>query len=70
MENFKDIIAIFRQRNAVVQVASVESFGQEIRRLLADPKERERLGEAAKAVVHDNRGVTEKTLDLIRKVIG
>ncbi len=70
VENFKDIIAIFLKRNAVVQVFSAESFGQEIRRLLADPKERERLGEAAKTVVHDNRGVTEKTLQLIQKVIG
>jgi len=61
--NFRDIVACFREKNAVVQVEDARSFEIAVRDLCADASKREILGIAARAVVSENQGAGQRILE-------
>jgi 3-deoxy-D-manno-octulosonic-acid transferase len=67
-ENFRDIINIF-ERAGAVRVVRTEGFTDELLRLLDDPAARAELGRRAAAVVGEQRGATERTLNELEKLL-
>ncbi len=69
MDNFKDILARFKEDGAVVQVKDDREFGDAVLALVRDEGRRLSLGQKAAAVIDKNRGAMEKTLGEISKVV-
>jgi len=67
MENFPSVMEAFLQKEAVLQVDSEEELARIVARLLADPDERNAIGMRAAEVVKDNRGVIERTVELLTR---
>ncbi len=73
--NFKQIVETFVRADAVIQLAlgSDSEASAELSRvlseLLADPERRRELGTRAKKLVEQNRGATERTLDLLSSIL-
>jgi 3-deoxy-D-manno-octulosonic-acid transferase len=67
MENFPTVMPLFIERDALVQVPDEAGFSEAAERLLDDVAARSMLGERAAAVVADNRGVIDKTVELLGK---
>lgn len=67
-ENFRDIVSIFRRANAVRVVPPLNIISETLL-LLADTKERERLGRAAKETFHAHAGATQRTLDALEVLL-
>jgi 3-deoxy-D-manno-octulosonic-acid transferase len=65
MQNFADIVRLFRQKNAVVQVQDAAGLERVFGELLADAERRATLGRAAQAVVAENLGAVGRTTDMI-----
>jgi 3-deoxy-D-manno-octulosonic-acid transferase len=65
MQNFADIVRGFLARNAAVQVRDAAELEKAIASLLSDPKAREDLGRGALAVVHENLGAIDRTVEMI-----
>ncbi len=63
--NFRDAAARLTAAGGAVQVADAPALEAAVRRLLADPAERSRMGAAARQFVRDQQGATERTLDLL-----
>jgi 3-deoxy-D-manno-octulosonic-acid transferase len=61
--NFRPDMEVLLKRRAVVVVADGRELAAAVGRLLDDPAEAERLGAAARAVVVESRGATERTLE-------
>jgi 3-deoxy-D-manno-octulosonic-acid transferase len=68
--NFRDTAERLVAAGAAVQVADTAALAGAVRRLLRDRAARERLGEAARAFVLSQQGATERTLDLIDRLLG
>ena len=60
VENFKDIVACFKEGNAIVQVEDAHAFEIAVRDLCADASKREALGAAANEVIAANQGATKR----------
>jgi 3-deoxy-D-manno-octulosonic-acid transferase len=69
MENFQEIADEFRDAGALVQIAEAAALGPAVRRLLADPPERERLGARARALVEGNRGALRATVEALAELV-
>jgi 3-deoxy-D-manno-octulosonic-acid transferase len=67
--NFKDTVANLLRRHAAVEVADGAAIEAEILRLLAEPERRQRLGRAAQEFVASQQGATERTLDLLARLM-
>ncbi len=67
MDNFRQVAKIFRDNKAAVEVENEQEFCRNLRRLLGDPAERERLGKISREVVEKNRGAINKTIELLRE---
>ena len=67
MDNFRLVARIFRDNDASVEVANGEQLRRELRRLVADPRARARLGKASRETVDQQRGATEKTIRLLNE---
>lgn len=65
MENFPAVMAEFLQHNAIKQVDGEEPLADAVGQLIAHPAEREALGRIAARVVEKNRGVIERTVQLL-----
>ena len=65
MQNFADITNQFLKKNGALQVNSPEELEKIIAELLADPARREELGRNALAVVADNLGAIDRTVEMI-----
>ncbi len=63
--NFKETVARLLEHRAALEVQDADSLKAAILRLLADPAQRERLGEAARAFVRSQQGATLRTLDAL-----
>ncbi|MBF0485686.1 MAG: 3-deoxy-D-manno-octulosonic acid transferase [Candidatus Omnitrophica bacterium] len=70
MENFRDIVQIFKADNALGMVQSADDFENEAARFLASADLRHDLGRRAQAVVEKNRGATGRTLKVIEEFLG
>ena len=69
MENFKDIMRIFLEAHAIIQVKNREELFREVENLLRDPQKRNSLGWAAKRVVEENKGATQRTVEVLKGLL-
>lgn len=67
-ENFRDIIGIFRQADAV-RVAQPEHLDDVLLELLKNDDMRRALGQRAQKVVEEQMGATQRTLEALRALI-
>jgi 3-deoxy-D-manno-octulosonic-acid transferase len=67
MENFAEMASRFVEAKAAVQVESPEDAGVAWIELLRDPERHRQMGETAKRLVDDSRGVTTRALTEIAK---
>lgn len=65
MQNFPQVVPQFLARDGARQVPDAAALELELERLLADPQERTALGLRGQAVVRDNLGGLEKTVEMI-----
>jgi 3-deoxy-D-manno-octulosonic-acid transferase len=69
MENFREIAETFVANDAAVQVQSARELEATVVSLMGDPVRRARLGAAARALVHANRGAKDRTLAVIAQLL-
>jgi 3-deoxy-D-manno-octulosonic-acid transferase len=69
MQNFREIAATFLEAGAAVQVRTERDLEDELRALFTDPRRREALGRAARAIIDVNHGAVEKTLAAIADLL-
>ena len=67
-ENFRDIVQIFRQADAL-KVVTPESLTPTVLQLLQNVGERASLGQRALAVMHSQRGATERTVAALLRLL-
>jgi 3-deoxy-D-manno-octulosonic-acid transferase len=67
--NFRDIAARLVEAGAAVQVPDAVALEDTVTRLLADAGERQRLGLAARQFVRQQQGATERTMDLLDRLL-
>ena len=65
MQNFADITRHFLKKNGALQVNSPEELEKAVAELLADQARREELGRNALAVVAENLGAIDRTVEMI-----
>jgi 3-deoxy-D-manno-octulosonic-acid transferase len=68
-ENFRDIVNLFRDANAVV-VTTPEQLTATLLDLLRDPERRRELGRRAADVLRQNAGATARTLAALEALLG
>jgi len=69
MQNFKDIIVLFKAQGAIVQVADINEFEQQVACLMKDKNLRTQLGQRAYSVVKANQGAGNRTVKMLEKWI-
>jgi 3-deoxy-D-manno-octulosonic-acid transferase len=69
MANFQEISDLFLENSALVQVPDEEALAVEMDGLLADGDRRERLGDRARALVRDNQGALQRTLEALGNLV-
>ncbi|MBF1682021.1 MAG: tetraacyldisaccharide 4'-kinase [Selenomonas artemidis] len=69
MFNFKDIHALFRNRNAVVTVTNGEELTREMLRLFGDAVERAWLEAETLAIINENKGASEKSARILVEML-
>src|SRR5437764_6237549 len=67
-ENFRDIVELFRSRDAV-RITTPEAVTSEFLRLLGDDADRKALGKRAAETLHSQQGATRLTLDKLRELL-
>jgi 3-deoxy-D-manno-octulosonic-acid transferase len=65
MFNFAEIAAMTLERGAGVQIQSAVELTPVIAALFDDPNRRDRLGEAGRKMVEENRGALARTCALL-----
>jgi len=65
MQNFADVTQSFLRRDGAVQVADASGLEVALAQLLADAPRREQLGQNARAVVQENLGAMDRTVEMI-----
>ena len=65
MQNFHDIVRIFLNHNAAIQVKDAAELERVVGELLGDPARRAALGRQAAAAVAENLGAVERTVEMI-----
>jgi 3-deoxy-D-manno-octulosonic-acid transferase len=65
MQNFKDITRLFLSKDAAVQVKNPADLERTLAELLENPARRAELGRRAQALVADNLGAVERTVEMI-----
>jgi 3-deoxy-D-manno-octulosonic-acid transferase len=70
MQNFELIARTFVERQGAIQVRHAEEFETAVANLLADPQHAAHLGRNALAVVKENLGAIERTVDMIVQGMG
>jgi 3-deoxy-D-manno-octulosonic-acid transferase len=69
MQNFRDAAAQLLSAGAAVEVASGEELSRVWSRLLEDQSRGEQMGRAARELVEQNRGATERALERIASIL-
>ena len=69
IENFAEIAERFVAAGAALQVGSPEDAGVSWIELLRDPERNGRMGEAARRLVDESRGTTDRAMEAIRTYI-
>jgi 3-deoxy-D-manno-octulosonic-acid transferase len=65
MQNFADVVSLFLAEQAVVQVKDAAELETALARLLTDSAPREQLGRKGAAVVRQNLGAIDRTVEMI-----
>jgi len=74
-ENFKQIVRTFVEADAVIQLPplseseATSELSDVFKQLLVNPEKRTKLGERAMSLVNQNRGATDRTLDLLGSIL-
>ena len=68
-ENFEEICQLLERHGGLQRVGDAADFAAAAARWLRDSNERDRVGQAGLRVVLDNRGATERTVGIIRRVL-
>ncbi|MBC8032408.1 MAG: 3-deoxy-D-manno-octulosonic acid transferase [Pyrinomonadaceae bacterium] len=74
-QNFKQIVETFVEAEAVIQLPPLSeseatiAMANAFEQLLLDPDKRSELGRRAFSLVNQNRGATERTLDLLSSIL-
>jgi 3-deoxy-D-manno-octulosonic-acid transferase len=63
--NFRDAVRRLLDAAAAIQVRDAAELEEVVRRLLADARERRRLGDAARELVRRQQGVTGRTIEVL-----
>jgi 3-deoxy-D-manno-octulosonic-acid transferase len=69
MQNFTDVTNAFLERDGAVQVADAAALEKVFEELLSNSARRDQLGRNANAVVQENLGAIDRTLDMILNAI-
>jgi 3-deoxy-D-manno-octulosonic-acid transferase len=69
MSNFAEIADLFLAHGAAVQVHSEHELEETLIALMSDSVRRASLGAAARALVDANRGATDRTLDVLTRLL-
>ena len=67
--NFRDVVQTFKEANACVQLDSPAELTATVARLLANPAERQSLGDAARRAVKSQSGATANTATLLTAIL-
>jgi 3-deoxy-D-manno-octulosonic-acid transferase len=68
--NFRDAAGRLLDAGGAVMVQDAAELERELAKLLEDAGLRERMGESARKLVREQQGATERTLDVLDRVIG
>ncbi len=68
--NFRTDVELLHRAEAAVQVADRVQLAEQLRDLIHRPDRRHDLGQRARAVIADNQGATQRTLDHIEALLG
>jgi 3-deoxy-D-manno-octulosonic-acid transferase len=66
--NGRDVARLLLEQGAALQVVDARELGAALVRLLADPKERRRIGAIGQHIVESNRGSVARLLELIESL--
>ena len=67
MQNFKEIARLVRAAHGGLQVKDTEDLYRQMKLLLDNPSEAERIGDNGKYLIEANQGATDKTLRMIAR---
>jgi 3-deoxy-D-manno-octulosonic-acid transferase len=67
--NFREAASLLESAGAAIVVRDAAELGRELRRLLADPDLRAKLGEAGYETVASRHGAVRETLDLVGRFL-
>lgn len=67
LENFRLVAEVFKQQNATLEVNLDSDLVDAVRELCGNPDKRQELGRRARAVVTEQRGAIDRTLDELQK---
>ena len=69
MENTKEIAAQLLHRNAARRVTNQQDFRQTVQQILTDGVLRDKMGQAGRRLVEENRGALDLTLKAVKKLL-
>jgi 3-deoxy-D-manno-octulosonic-acid transferase len=69
MHNFQEMARQFLAEGALVEVRSAEDLAREATSLLLDAERRHKIGERARALVIENRGALERTVEALAGLV-
>jgi 3-deoxy-D-manno-octulosonic-acid transferase len=65
MHNFRDITRLLLERQAAVQISDKTQLAGAMLELLADEARRKELGAAARRLLEEHRGATERVMEVL-----
>jgi 3-deoxy-D-manno-octulosonic-acid transferase len=65
IENIRDVAHIVVERGAGMQVMTPDELREAVRRIIADVRLGERMGEQGLAILHEHKGAVEKTIRIV-----
>jgi len=68
--NFLEISAMLTQAGALQQIEDVDGLAGAVQRLIELPQDRQRMGEAGRAVMQANQGALQRLLEGLSRLIG
>ena len=68
LKNFRHVMNVMLEKNAIISTNDNE-LKNSIRQLLKDPEKCKKLGATAKAVVSEHIGATQRTIDIVSKLL-
>lgn len=64
--NFEEVCKRFADSGCLITVQSADELATQLLALLDDPAERQRQGDVARQVVHENRGAAQRQFEIVR----